>query len=335
MLSSYNALIAENMPRMKRAAAIIVSMLAFSTLTASGLMFPNPFSFVFTSVSVAVLASLIFAYRSNLILLLPVASGICVIAVTGSPVCALVSLASLVPSVALAVLFYKKARRSSAVTAVSIVVGISFAVVVGVMLLMRPELISRAASVKSLLTEKISSLTVNTANGRVLLYTEEAAESLAAYFVVSIPAAVIIVINAISFVSSEIFLVAVKMFGFWDRVPDGKWRYSPELAAAIVYISAYVVSASLIPFPSADVVGFAAENVLIALIPAMLIAGERALLSLSQRHDKKTIFIVLSAMLFLVSPSLYLMVITFSGAVAVIISRIKPYVMRFIRRDGD
>lgn len=335
MISSYNALIAENMPRMKRAAAIIVSVFAFGTLTASGMIFPNPFSFVFTSVSVAVLASLIFAYRSNIIFMLPITSGTCVILLTGSPVCALVPLVALVPAIALAVLFYKKARRSSAVTVVSSVLGVSFAVVICVMLLMRPDLILRVASVKSFLTEKISSLTVNTANGRVPLYTEEAAESLASYLVVSIPAAVIIVINAISFVSSAIFLAAVKMFGFADRIPNGKWRYTPEFVAAVVYLSAYVVSASLIPFPSADAVGFAAENVLIALIPAMLIAGERALFSFSQRHDKKTLFIVLSAMLFLVSPSLYLMVITFSGAVAVIISHMKPYIMRFIRRDGD
>ncbi len=335
MLSSYNALIAENMPRMKRAAAIIVSVLAFSTLTASGVTFPNPFSFLFTSVSVAVLASLIFAYRSNLILLLPIASCACAFGATGSPVCAIVPLVSLIPAVVLAVLFYKKARRSSVVTTVSVALGVSFAVVVGVMLLVRPELLLQVFSVKSFLTEKISSLTVNTANGKVPLYTEEAAESLASYFVVSIPAAVIIVINAISFVSTAIFLAAVKMFGFLDRIPGGKWRYSPELAAAVVYLSSYVVSASLIPFPSADAVGFAAENVLISLIPAMLIAGERALFSLSQRHDKKTLFIILSAMLFLVSPSLYLMVITFSGALAVIISRVKPYVMRFIRRDGD
>ena len=333
---SYRALLAENMPRMKRAAAIIVAVIAFAALTASGLTFPDLSAFLLLSVSVAAVASLIFTYRSALVPAIPAVAVITVFAATRSAGPALFPAASVLPAAALAVLFYKKSSRAAAITTVSVLLGVSFLIILGVVYVDSPELIPDPDLVRTSLTETIASFTVNTANGKVPLYTEDAAARLAEYFVLSIPATVIIVINAVSFFAAATFVLFVRLFGFFDRIPDGKWTYTPELAAAVIYLLSYAVSASLIPYSSADVIGFAAENVLIALIPAMMIAGERALYMLSKKHDGLILFVIVSVVLLLVSPSLYLMIISFSGAFSVIITHMRPYVDRFMRRgDGD
>lgn len=332
---SYRALLSADMPRMKRAAAVIVTVFAAVLSAVSGLLFPDPTAFLALSVSSALIASLIFTYRSAAVMLAPAAAFAAVLVIDGSLVSAMFPLCSAAPAFVLAVMFYKRSRRAATVTAMSVLFALSFAALFGVAYLTEPYLIPDVDAVRTSLTETIASLTVNTAKGKVPLYTDDAAASLAEYFVLLTPAAVITVINAVSFVSAAIFVLSVRLFGFCDMIPDGKWTYTPELAAAVTYLLSYAVSASLVPFPSADVIGFAAENVLIALIPAMMIAGERALYSLSKKHDRLILFVILSVLVLLISPSIYLMIISFWGAFHVIIDCLRPHISRFMRQDGD
>ncbi len=335
VFESYKALFAEDMPRMKRIAAIIVSVINAGLSLMSGLLFPNPICLIILALSVAISASLIFTYRSLYVLIAPVMASLAVWGVSGAIAPSLFSLVSVLPAVALTVLFYRKNSFSTAVTVMSVIFAVSFAAVIGVMYLADPETVPKVTEVRDFLTEKISSLTMNTPAGRVPLYTSDAAASLAEYFVLSLPAFVIIVINTVSFLSAAVFKLLIKAFGFFDRIPDGKWSYKPDVIASVTYLAAYAVSASLIPFASADVIGFAAENVLIALIPAMMIAGEKSLYVFSKERDGLVIFTILSVVLLCLSPSLYLMIISFAGAFSVIIERIRPYISRFSGRDGD
>lgn len=333
---SYRALFAEDMPRMKRGAAVIVSAVAAVLTVASGVILPNPTALLTLSLSVALLASLLFTHRSPLISLIPVCASVCVLFVTDSLPASIFSLASLPAAAVLAVVFYKKSSRASAVASVSVFFGVSFVVAVGTLYLTAPDALPDIPSIKTALTDAIASVTVNTSAGRVPLYTEDAAAGLASYLVLSLPAFAVIAVNTVSFVSVSVFALLVRLFGFSDSIPNGRWTYMPELAAAVIYLLSYAVSASLIPFPSADVIGFAAENVLISLIPAMMIAGERALWLFSKKHDGLIVFAILSAVVFIVSPSLYLMIISFAGAFYVIIDRVRPYLRRFMSRgDGE
>ncbi len=337
LFESYRALFGEKMPRMKRAAAIIVSFLNVAFLLLTGFVFPSPFALLPLSASVALTASLIFAYRSFYVLVAPVISSAAVIIITKSVSAALLVLLSAAPALVLTALFYRKVKCSASITVMSVVYGIIFASVIGVLYLSDTSAVPTVGEVRVILTDKIASLTVNTAAGRVPLYTEDAAASLAEYFVLSLPAAVIIVINTVSFLSLEIYKLAVRLFGFAEHIPEGKWNYKPEVAAALIYLAAYVVSASLIPFKAADVIGFAAENILISLIPAMMLTGERSLYLFSKKRDGLVLFTILSVVLLCLSPSLYLMIISFEGAISVIFDGLRPYITRFLPgdRDGD
>ncbi len=320
---------------MKRAAALIVAAVNALFAFAAGAIFPSPAMLVCLPISAALTASLIFTYRSPAAFAAPVLSAVTVLMLTRDAACAAVPLLSVLPSLVLAVMFYTRASRAFAVFVGAFAFTFVLAAASGALYLSAPEEILSIDEIKVSLTEAISSVAVNTRDGRVPLYTAEAAAELAAYFIMSLPAAAIIVVCSVSFVCTEVFLLLMRLFGFSECIPNGNWTYSPSLVTSVVYLASYAVSASLIPFPDADVIGFAAENVLIALIPAMLFTGERALYLYSKKREGLIVFTILSVVLLMLSPSLYLMIITFSGAFSVILSRVRPHIERFLHRDGD
>ncbi len=337
MLGSHKRLFSERMPRMKRVAAATLAVLALASGTLSGVIFPNPAAFFFTAVALSLTATLIFTYRSPYLYVIPILSFAISAVITGSFVSAAFAAVFAPAAVVLALALYEKASKARAIAFTSAALGA--AVVVSGLLAFATDSSSfpTVESVREAMEAYFSSLSFNTADGRAAIFTEQAATGLASYFTLSLPAIFIILINTVSFVSVSLFAALIRLFMFADRIPDGKWVYTPETASAVLFLLSYATSSALISFSSADVIGYAAENLLIALTPAMMIAGCRISYKLSEKHGKKVILVIATVILLLFSPSLYLMIISFWGALHLIYKSLLPYWRRLFPSgtDGD
>lgn len=334
---SHTRLFSEEMPRMKRVAAATLALLTAASGAISGVLFPGPGAFLFTSLALSLLATLIFTYRSPYLYAIPVVSFIAAAVFTGSTLSAVFAALYAPGAVILALSLYEKVSKARAVAFTSIAIGVSVLAVGLIAFITDKSSLPTIESVKDAVEGYLSSLSFNTEDGRAAIFTEQAAAGLARYFTLSLPALFMIGVNTVSFLSVSVFTALIRLFMFTDRIPDGRWVYSPEFASAVIFLLSYTVSSALISSPSADVIGYAAENLLIALTPAMMIAGCRVSYKLSEKHDKKILFVAATVGLLLFSPSLYLMIVSFWGALHVIYISALPYWHKLFPRgtDGD
>ncbi len=337
MIGSHKRLFSERMPRMKPVAAVTLAALALALSTLSGVTFPGPAAFLFTALATSLFATLIFTYRSPYLYGLPVISFLAAAVLTGSAPSALFAAAYAPGAIVLALALYEKLSKARAVAFTSIAIGAALAVCGITAFITDKSSLPTVEAIGKSIETYLSSLSFSTEDGRAAIFTEQAAAGLARYFTLSLPALFIIVINTVSFVSVSLFAALIRLFMFADRIPGGKWVYAPEAASAVLFLLSYATSSALISFSSADVIGFAAENVLIALTPAMVIAGCRISYKLSEKHDKKVLLVAATVVLLLFAPSLYLMIISFWGALHVIYKSILPYWQKLFPHgtDGD
>lgn len=337
---SHKRLFSEEMPRMKRVAAVTLALLTMASGTLSGIIFPHPAAFLFTALAVSLLATLIFTYRSPYLYVIPIVSFITAAVFAPSAVAAVFVAIYAPAAVVLALSLYEKVSKARAVAFTSIVIGIAVFAVGLIAFHIDKSSLPAVEDIKNAVEDYLLTLSFNTEDGRAAIFTGQAASGLARYFTLSLPALFIIAINTVSFISVSVFVSLIRLFMFTDRIPDGKWVYSPEVASAVLFLLSYATSSALISFSSADVIGYAAENILIALTPAMMIAGCRISYKLSKKHDKKILLVAATVILLLFSPSLYLMIISFWGALHVIYRSVLPYWHKLFSRgtggdDGD
>ncbi len=334
-ISAHRRLFAEKMPRMKKYSAATLFLLTVIFGTLSGISFPSPIFILYSAYAASLFAAILFMRRTKYVYLSPILTFIVTAAVSGHLPTALLATMYTPIAVAIAVTFYEKSSKAASVMASSVALTASLALIALFTFIVNKDVFPSVKSVTDSIVESLRSATVNTPDGRVPLFTEQAASGLAEYIVLSLPAVFIIVINSVSYLAASLFALQCRLFYFADRIPGGKWVYSPEVIPAVIFILSYFVSALLVPFASADVLGYAAENVLIALTPAMMIAGERCSYAVCQKHDKKVSLVVISLILLLISPSLYLMIISFWGALHVIIKSVRPKLRKLFRTDDD
>lgn len=334
-ITSHRRLLAEKMPRMKKYSAVTLLLLTVVFGTLSATSFPNPVFIFYSAYAASLFAAILFMRRTKYVYLSPILTFAVTVAISGHLPTALLATVYTPIAVAIAVTFYEKSSKAASVTASSVALGISLAVVALVTYIVDKDAFPAIGSVTESIAESLRSATVNTPDGKVPLLTEQAASGLAEYIVLSLPAAFIIVVNTVSYLAASLFALQCRLFYFADRIPGGKWVYSPEVIPAVIFILSYFTSAVLVPYSSADVVGYAAENVLISLTPAMMIAGERCSYAVCQKHGKKVSLVVISLILLLISPSLYLMIISFWGALHVIFKSVRPKLSGLFRADDD
>ena len=113
--ASYKDLLSADMPRMKRAAAIIMICLSVGTGVLSGNVFPNPFAILFASFSTATLSATLFMYRSPAVFITPALVFPITAFMTRSVPASLFSIAFVIPAVVIAVSLYRKQSKSAAV----------------------------------------------------------------------------------------------------------------------------------------------------------------------------------------------------------------------------
>lgn len=335
-IDTHKRLFAERMPRMKKVAAATLFVTTVIFGAASGIVFPDIICVFYTSVSASLLAALLFMYRSPYLYAAPILTALIAAVISGSIISALLSAAYTPIATATAIAFYRRASKARAIMISSVVLGATLAVTAILAYIIDKDSFPTAAAVTESVKDALLSVPVNTKDGVAALFTQDAASAIARYITLLIPAAFIITVNAVSYLSASMFVLYCRLFYFADRIPGKKWIYMPDTVPAVIFILSYFISAATVPYASADVIGYAAENVLIALTPAMLIAGGRVSFELSAKHDKKLLFIIVSAMTLIISPSLYLMVISFWGALYVIYKSLRPHLHRlFPGKDDD
>lgn len=333
---SYKALMQAEMPRMKRVAAISVAALTFLLGLRSGTLFPNAASLLFLTVAAALLSALIFMFRSSAVYLAPILTFVSVIILTGSLQSAFFSISYVPMSVVLSVSFFNRLSKSRAIFRASVALGTFLLVSYLTARLLKIDLLPSASEFRTAIENFLSSAAINTKNGRTPLFSQESAAGIADYALLSIPAIFITAVNIVSYVSSSALVLLCRMFFFSSFIPGRKWNYMPSPATALTFIFSYFLSSLLIPFAKADVIGFAAENMLLALTPAMMIAGEKTAFFFALKHDKRILFVILTLFTVMFSASLYLMAVSFLGAIHVIYRPMKPYISSLFRRnDGD
>lgn len=323
------------MPRMRHTAAIVLLLLYTAAAILSGTTGSLTLRLVLTSLATATLAAVIFMYRRPVILAFPVIVTAAVLLLTRDFTLASSSLLLPLPAaIAAATSLCLGADKARAVTVTAVSLVASAAALTLIYILSGGTLPSYESFFESLV-KLFASLSAPSANGPVNAFTAEAAASLARYIMLSLPAIVFVTVSAVSFVSVTLCSVMIDMFSFGQWVVPESRVYTPSVISAVLYLGAYLISASLVSVSSADVIGYAAENVLLCLLPAMMIHGEKSLYGLSRRHDKKMLFAVLTVALLMLSPSLYLMFVSFSGAIALIYTALRPVIRRLIGRDDD
>ncbi len=333
----YASLINSDMPRMKHAAAWLLLFVVFGMSVLSGYLFPSVLMIIPLSVSSALFSAVLFMYRSHAVYAVPALSAFVLIFISDTPVSVLLPIMMLPLSVSLTLAFYCKQSKSRAVFYGAVSLGGAAFAGILVMYLFGADVIPDIDSLRDGIKTALSAITINTREGRAALFTPESASGIADYVILSIPAIVIVSLNLVSFLSASLLSVFCRIFFFADSIPDGKWEYTPECVSAVIYVISYFVSAATVSLASADVIGFAAENVLLALLPAMLLAGAKSSFVTAVRHDRRVLFVILSFLAVTLAPSLYLMVISFWGAISVIWRSVGPFVVRVLPfgKNGD
>ena len=341
--TAYFKLRHESMPKMKHVAAVTVMAAAAASGYLSGTISHSAagvfFCIIFCALAASAEAALIYMYRSPLCFISPALSAAAVYLATGSAFRSAYTLIYLPVALAIALCAYKKYTKSRTVITAACAAGIAVAAIGAVLFLLSPDAIPSYDSLYTSIRDFFSAVGINTRSGRTALFTQEAAEGIANYIMLSLPAAFIITVSVSSYIATLTYEALMRLFYFGDYIPNsGKWIYSPAVVTAAIYLLSYFVSAATISYPKADVVGYAAENMLLALLPAMLFTGLRAAYTLSAKHERKILFVVLTVIVLTVSPSLYLMIISFWGAISVIAAHTAPRlraVMKKLRGDDD
>lgn len=324
-----------DMPHMKHAAAIFVLTFYASFAVLSGTSGALALRLLFVTLAASALAAVMFMYRRPAIFAFPPASFALTLLLTRD--ITLSAAALLLPLSAGAVISYNLLLRSDKARTVALT---SAAAALTAAALLIPYFLTGGTfrSYDELLTSLTGFLSsVGGGSGRGF-FSEDQSLGVARYIILTMPALIIVTVSAVSFFASTLTVGLARLFSFSDRIAPDARSYVPSVVSAAVYLLAYFTSAVLIANTKADIIGYTAENLLIALLPAMMIFGERTLYRVSKRHEKMILFIVLSVLLVLISPSLYLMFVSFAGAGSRVYAEIRPSIKRFMRRfrsDND
>lgn len=323
-----------DMPRMKHiAAAILAAVYAAASCgaAAAGSLLLSALCAVLT---VALLASVIFAYRRLWLIAAPIAAAAVTLIITRDPVAAMIAVLPFPAASALAVSFFRRRDKGGMITATSVAIGAWGLLTVAVYAACGgafPSFDEMSESVR----RAVMSATVNSASGPAAVFSEQAAAGIAEYVMLSIPAIVIVSIMLVSFLAATIMPHLLRLFSFSDYVYDGALVYRPSTAAAVIYILAYATSVALTFIRNTDAIGYAAENVLLALLPAMLLEGERSIYEFAAAREKRFLFYIANVILLLFSISLFLMLVSFTGAISRVWRAIRPRLDKFIHFHGD
>ncbi|MCD8003582.1 MAG: hypothetical protein LUG88_06715 [Clostridia bacterium] len=324
------------MKRMKRPAAVIFSLAAAGAGLLSGLLYGGIWGFFFIPVSSAVLASLIYMYRSPFVYAAPVISAILTLAIKHGGGAAVFAALYAVPATVLAVSIYREKPKVHAVVSASVSIFAAAALfALGVYVISPDSLLTYDGIIKSV-ENALSSVTVNSGSGQVRFFTDEGISAVTEYLSISLPAVLVLIAYAVSYASASLLSAMMKLFSFADKIPGGvgKWIYESSPVSALMFIISYFVSVLLIPYTNADAVGVAAENLLLILTPPMMIAGERIFFGFASAHYKMTIAVVVTVIAVLVTPSMYLMIISFLGAGYILYKASSPYISKLIGKFG-
>lgn len=318
-----------SLPHMKHAAAVTVLILYASLTAASAALPGTALKLAASAVSSSLLASALYMYRRWAILFFPPAAAAAAILLSSdAPTAVFAITAPLFVGVTASYNLLVKSEKSHAVASSSAAVAAAAAVSVAVHFFSGGVLPSYDSALASL-TNFFGSF--RSPAGKEVL-AADASLGLARYILIIAPALIMIAAASFSFIAVTLSILTARLFSFGGFIPTAARVYVPSAVSAGVYLISYLISAALIANTAADVVGYTAENLLIALLPAMMIHGERTLFRLSRRHDKTVMFTVLSVIVLLISPSIYLMFVSFAGACGRIYASVKTPLHRFWRR---
>ncbi len=323
----------ENLPRMKRASATTLMLLAVILSILSGIINPYILRVIFAIPASALYASAIFARREKWMLIFAVIPAAIVAVATGDITGAVSSLllpASLAVSAVNAV-YMRRSKAASVIVSIFALAAAS-AICLAVFLLTGgelPSLSSFSENVRQITSKLVSVNSDNAQNSSSDVYKTLIVDELVKYISMSIPSIVSGVLFFSSYISLTLTSSLLSLFSFRDRVAHQTRSYEPSAISAFVYILSYIVSASLAGNSRADIVGYSAENILLIFLPPMMIYGEKVLYNLSISHDRRTMFTVLSLFAIFSLPSLYFMTVSFTGAISLLYFSLKPTLQKF------
>lgn len=319
------------MPRMKDAAASLMLAIYASVAVMTSYSRSAFVCIIGAAVASAVLAAVAFAYRRPWILAVPVISSAAVFILTYSAAYTVMSLLPIPTAAAVVAAFALKRKKSGIVAAASVAVGAWLILTLLASALSGDIKLSYDWFTETL-KSSLMSMTVRTADGPAPMFTEALADGLVEYITLSLPAILTVCSMAAAYIASSLFPRLLCMMSFEQYVYGGALTYTPTAAAGVVYLLAVTVSASLAVDASYDMIGFAAENLLLILMPAMLIYGIRVLKRYAVKHDKRFLFVVLAFILLFSLPSLLLMAVTFTGAIHIIYIKLRPKMKKLMDR---
>ena len=322
------------MPRMKHAAAALLLAVYAAAAVASSSVGSAVICGLGAAFASAILAAVTFAYRRAWILAAPLLSSALTLLLTHSVPYTLMSLLPIPVAAAIVISFALKRKKSGIITAASVAVAVWLILILLTAALMG-EIELSYESFTAMLKSSLMSMTVRTADGPAPLFTEALADGLVQYITLSLPAIVSVCAMAVAFLAASLFPRLLYMLSFGQYVYRGSLVYTPTAIAGAVYLIAVAMSASLAVDASYDMLGFIAENILLLLMPAMLLYGMRVIVGFAITHDKRFLIVVIGAILFFSLPSMFLMIVTFAGALHIIYVKLSWTMKKLARRMRD
>lgn len=322
-----------DMPRMRLIPAIVCAVLTALAGAMSGVYAGKIIGAVFLIAATSVFAALLFMFRRPFILASPLLSLAAAAIITGTLTAALTAFAYALPAAATALSAYKGRTKSVTVTYTSLAMAAYAVLIILFIFIISGSAIPSYDELLSRITAVFSSITVKSGGQKVLLFTKEAAKRLAEYVLTMLPAIIIVSVSVASFLIVFLFDLLARLFSFTSYLPE-RWIYIPATPSAVIFLISCTVSATLIPYHKADVIGYAAENIVYIFLPAMLLQGVRKSFSYFRYKGQIIIFIILSVVLMAISLSIYLMTFSYIGAISLIWASVRSR-LRARHSGGD
>ncbi len=324
---------------MKRPAAVVCAALPSLLGLLSGILYGSIWCLFFFPFSAALLASLLYMFRSPLLYISPLISAALSFVFTHGIISSFFAAAYVIPATVLAVTIYRERAKSFAVVSASVSIFAAGCVMFALTYLISPDTLLTYDGIIDAAAATLASVKINSGSEAVQFFSDEGIEAITSYLSISMPAAVALLVYALAYAAVSLTSFLMRIFSFTDKIPGGvgRWIYKSNPVSAVMFFVSYFSSVLLMSYDSADNIGVAAENLLLILTPPMMIAGERAFFGFAASHYKTGLSIFATVMALLLLPSFYIMVISFLGAGYIIAKSLSPYISKLMGKfsGGD
>ena len=206
--------------------------------------------------------------------------------------------------------------------------GVTILVIIVITYLLNPVMLKSSAEyIIEDIHNWLTSIRINSPSGKIPLFSEESATEYINYIIYILPSLIALLLMSIAAVSAKFSYILLSAFSQTEILSDEKWLIKSNLAGAIIYTCAYVMSFFFATSYGMEIFYYSAENIVIIFTPALFLTGFRAALERLCRNSEggslKLLWILIFCLFLFAATSFTCAVFSFIGAAGIIKTKIK------------